>query len=278
MQACLHPAGQASLRDRIRIDPVKPTRSPLLRVLSVLFLFATWGVASAPALAQDSGQEEPGPINTERPSFSSSPLTLPKGFWQIEAGFEASETGDLDAQSFPNSLFRFSLIERLELQLFWSGYNWNGGDASAVNGYTDAEIGLKWQVTDSDAALAIGLYGGMTLPVGDSALTSDDYDPKIGLFWAHDRSGLFGAITDTYVDSEHLLETGLGIGFSVFSGTSSFLELQSAFPEEGSSTHTLATAVIWGMGNDAQWDINAAAGLDSDAPDWVLGAGFSIRF
>jgi hypothetical protein len=44
---------------------------------------------------------------------------------------------------------------------------------------------VKWQLNDADAKFVAGLFAGVSMPVGDSQLTSDDYDPELALFWTY---------------------------------------------------------------------------------------------
>jgi hypothetical protein len=114
--------------------------------------------------------QDPGPINTERPSFSSSPLALPTGYWQIEAGYQYTRNPGSNRSkdhTLPNALLRFGFHERLELQLNWSGYTRMISDGAETKGLKDASLGVKWQVNRADAAVVVGLFAGISLPVGD---------------------------------------------------------------------------------------------------------------
>ncbi|WP_375578552.1 transporter [Marivirga tractuosa] len=67
-------------------------------------------------------QEDSIQINTDRPGFSDYPKTIPKGYFQIEAGFSyESETVNpsdrLQLINWNNTLIKYGLIEGVELRL-----------------------------------------------------------------------------------------------------------------------------------------------------------------
>lgn len=230
--------------------------------------------------ARPVGAQDPGPINTERPSFSSSPLALATGYWQLEAGydFDYTDDGDQRQHTLPASLLRYGLHPGLELQLHWSGYQKVRGGSDNRNGIQDGELGLKWQVNDSDAVLPIGLYAAVTLPVGDQEFTSDDYDPKLGVFWSHANSGLFGTLTAVRSSGKTTFTNGIGIGFSLGGNLASFVELESGWPEGSGPSHTVNAGLTWLHANHLQFDINAGAGLNDRATDVSIGTGLAVRW
>ena len=112
--------------------------------------------------------QDPGPINTERPSFSSSPLALTAGFWQIEAGYEYTQnlgSNSSKEHTLPNALLRFGFHPRLELQLNWAGYNRMTLSGSSTTGLKDASLGVKWQIRTDDVPFVVAVFAGVTLPV-----------------------------------------------------------------------------------------------------------------
>jgi len=102
------------------------------------------GFYGSEAIAQD-----PGPINTERPSFSSSPLVLATGLWQIEAGYQLTRNGGSDSlkeQTLPNALLRFGFYQNLELQLNGVGFKQTRTGGVETDGFQDFSLGIKWQI------------------------------------------------------------------------------------------------------------------------------------
>jgi hypothetical protein len=244
---------------------------------SVYICFIMFGFCLSEANAQG-----PGPINTERPSFSSSPLALPTGFWQIEAGYQLTRNSGSDSlkeQTLPNALLRFGFYPNLELQLNGVGFKKTRADGVESDGFQDFSLGVKWQVNGSDAAIPIGLFAGVSLPVGSSEFSSDDYDPLVGVFWSHSgRLEWFGTVKAQKSDSKYSYDNAVGISFSLKETTGAFLEFHSSMPEGAGPAHNLNGGITWLLANALQVDIHGAVGLNSRASNYSVGTGIAYRF
>jgi hypothetical protein len=230
-------------------------------------------VCALPAFAE-------GPINAERPGFSSSPLTLGEGLWQIESGYQYTRVRpEQDSHSLPLLLLRYGTGARTEVQFNWPGLSWNDLGATSVNGATDASIGIKWQLTDSDAGTPVGLFAGLSLPIGDNDLSSDEIDPVMGLFWSHDgRVSLFGTALVSDFGEATTIGNAIGIGLPMRGGRSAYVEYFGQWPEGQGPQHTLNGGVIFLRSYDLQFDVHAGAGLNDRAADGFLGLGMAWRF
>lgn len=226
--------------------------------------------------------QDPGPINTERPSFSSSPLALLPGYWQIEGGYDYSRntgTSGSKEQSLPNALLRFGFHQDFELQLNWSGYSWSQSSGTETNGIKDASLGVKWQLNEADAAFVAGLFAGVSLPVGDSELSSDDYDPELALFWTFASPlNWFGTVKITDSESRYKLQNAIGINLTLAPNASAFFEYEGSYPEGKGPAHELNFGVMWLLVDELQVDLNGSVGLNSRATDYGVGAGIGYRF
>ncbi|MFC1689556.1 transporter [Pseudomonadota bacterium] len=226
--------------------------------------------------------QDPGPINTERPSFSSSPLALTTGLWQIESGYVYTRnvgSNSSKEQTLPNALLRFGFHPRFELQLNWAGYSRMTSQGSSTSGLKDASLGVKWQIIADDAPFVAAVFAGVTLPVGDKEFTSDDYDPEFAVFWTY--SGVlewFGTAKLTESDNKYKIENALGINFSLAQDTGAYVEYKGTFPEGQGPAHDLNFGVTWLLSNDLQVDLNGALGLNKRASDFTLGTGIAYRF
>ena len=73
---------------------------------NVKFLLYLSLLLALPAAAQQT-------LSSERPSFSSSPIALDAGLWQLEGGFLYSRfDSDVDGYSLPLALLRYGAGER----------------------------------------------------------------------------------------------------------------------------------------------------------------------
>jgi hypothetical protein len=240
---------------------------------------ATAVVLSAAAAGYAEGL---GPINTERPSFSSSPLALAARYWQVEAGYQFTHDDDgatLDEHGLPNLLLRYGLHDRFEVQLSSAGYTWSTLDEDYINGFQDASLGVKWQVNSSDSMVPIGLFAGVSLPLGSSEFSSDHFDPAFSVFWSWSTFlDFFGTATLGQSDGTNTLDNAVGISFSLTDNTGIFLEYLGAFTEGDGPAHELHTGITWLLAENLQVDINGGVGLNTRASDYYLGTGVAYRF
>lgn len=88
-------------------------------------------------------------INTERPSFSASPVPLAAGHLQLESGVQFTKV-DRDAEdvTFPFALVRAGLSKNVELQVGWGGYSDTEVGDQSFEGGNDVTVALKTQLTD----------------------------------------------------------------------------------------------------------------------------------
>lgn len=240
-----------------------------------LLLFAA-AVAAVPARAQDT-------INAERPGFSSSPLTLAEDRWQLEGGYQFQQvTGSVDVHTAGLFLLRYGAGPKAELQFAWGGYSRVDAGPGNVSGVTDASAGIKWQLTEDNAVTKLGVFAGLSLPVGNNDFSSNEVDPTLGLFWTHDGPlSLFGTVLLSEFDSETALSNAVGVSLPVSDrcrGCGAYVEYFGTFPEDGGPQHNLNGGLTFLQGNDLQFDVHVGLGLNDRAPDSFVGLGFAWRY
>lgn len=226
--------------------------------------------------------QNPDPISTERPSFSSSPETLANGLWQFEFGYQYSQDHDgakFDEHTLPLLLIRTGLTDRLELQFNWAGYSWMEASGRTVHGGSDAGIGLKWQLSDEDAVTGIGLFAGLTLPAGSSDIGSDEAEPVLGIFWSHtERLSLFGTTLITESDHDTVISNAIGLNIPSSGNIGGYIEYVGVAREGSGPEHSLNAGVSFLRRSDLQFDASAGIGLNDRATDFYIGIGAARRF
>ena len=133
---------------------------PLLLLLSLCVLRVLPMAASAQ------------PIATDRPDFTESTETVPRGRIQLEAGVTYERDFGEGAFSGPESLLRYSPARRLELRLELPDYT-AGGGAGTLG---DAAAGVKVALGPV-GPWGLAAIGMLTGPIGDSAVTAGGIDP-----------------------------------------------------------------------------------------------------
>ena len=224
-----------------------------------------------------------GNINAERPGFSSSPLALDYRRWQVEAGYRYQRVGSsMDAQTLPLLLLRYGAGERAEVQFSWAGLNRIDAGVRDINGSSDASIGVKWQLTDDAATTPVGVFASLSLPVGDNELSSNEIDPSLGLFWAHQGwISLFGTVLLSEFDKESTIGNAVGINLPVSDrcrGCGAYVEYFGNYTEHKGPQHNLNAGMTFLRSADLQFDVHAGFGLNDRAPDGFIGFGAAYRF
>jgi hypothetical protein len=142
---------------------------------------------------------------------------------------------------------RIGLGGRTELRVGWDGWveeeidslHPRGVDRS-VSGIGDGELGAKVKLREESGALPeMAILGGISLPVGDDELTSDEYDPSVRLAFAHTLSDWVGLsynlgaerFTEGDTFTRYLYTVALGGAFTDRLG--GFVEVFGEKPESG---------------------------------------------
>ena len=232
------------------------------------------GLASPALLLADTNE----PINTERPSFSSSPLALSPGTVQLEAGYQFTDDA-ADVQTYPLALLRLGLLERLELQVSWPGTSRVDAGRGSIDGSNDTSIGVKWQVTGDDAAVPLALFAGLSLPTGNRAFSSDSVDPSLGLFWTYTSTlSWFGTAALSESNGDTTLSNGIGITFPISARVGGFIEYVGQFGSGNGPSHAVNGGITVAPQSNFQWDVNVGVGVNDRSPDLSVGAGVAYRF
>jgi hypothetical protein len=255
-------------------------------LLALGFLFA----ASAVAQEGWSGLEDP--LVTDRPDFTESTATVPRGHFQVEGGTTVSRVEDEDSTSFGELLVRIGTGERWETRLGLGSYGRVETPGNEFSGIEDPSVGIKMRLTDDPGELgpgqpAVSLIVSTSIPAGDEGLTDDEWvpDAKLALAWElTPRFSLSSNLNYAYpVDGDdrlHQLGATLSGSLSITDRLGSFLEWYG-FSEEtadGPSTHYVNSGVTFLINNDLQVDARVGTGLNDADPDWFVGIGAGVRF
>ncbi len=104
------------------------------------FFTLVLNVCTLMALAQDEKME------TDRPGETESVFTVPKNWFQFEAGLNIQETTSTDKEYLlPTLLSKYGLTKRFELRLITT-IKKEKGDGSSFTGFEPVEIGGKWNL------------------------------------------------------------------------------------------------------------------------------------
>ncbi len=245
------------------------------------------------AVAQDGWTGLEGSLTTDRPDFTESTATIPKGHFQIEGGTTLNRAEDSDSTTFGELLVRIGTGHSWELRLGAGSYSRVELPDDTVSGLDDPSVGVKFRFTKDAEQLAPGqpaasLIFQTSIPEGDDGLTADEWVPqsKLLLGWSlTPRLSLSSNLNYAYeVDDDaerfHQLGASLSASLSVTDRIGTFLEWYgfSEETEDGPSTHYVNGGVTYLINNDLQVDARVGTGLNEADPDWFVGIGAGVRF
>jgi hypothetical protein len=256
------------------------------QVLTFLVLFFSLSIA----FAQDNN--DLGDLITDRPDATESPNTMPVGFLQWETGafFVKEESGSVQtkATTFNTSLFRYGLLENLELRL---GFNFTEVTTS-INGVESADLlsGLEPLLVGAKISIAkengwmpeLGLLGHVYLPLS----AGSDYRPEttgvdFRFSMGHtlsERSSIAYNIGAQWGDDspEGAYVYTIAYGYSIGSGFGIYGELYGDLPEDSESNHYWDAGFTYLVSPDLQLDATVGGAVNADQKI-LVSAGFSYR-
>jgi len=256
-------------------------------------------------------------IDTNRPSFTDSPLVVPKGSLQFENGtlyshFQHGRT----SYDIPETEVRLGLLKHTEFQMFvpnWfllhtvgsSTVGLSGNPSvpvlehmagSTVNGVSDlGEAGFKQEIHLPIKGLNLAVIGGVNIPTGRPLISTRGPGPVIRAPWTKSLTKNWSA---GGMQSIVLLDNGRDVQWQNFwLLCRAFGERTSAFVEYGgfytrnssyavaprSSRRFILPANIMHFGlvrklnKNNQVDLQFGFGLDRTAPAAFVGVGYSLR-
>ncbi len=223
-------------------------------------------------------------INTDRPTQSASAIVLPKGAFQLEAGFLSERPNSkIDAFNvqYVNALFRFGLLEGVEIRLTqnYLGYHTTG---SKVNGMSPTTLGTKIHLlNENDGLPQISIIGQITLPNGSGFFQAKKATQELRFNFQNtlsDRLSL-GYNLGVAWDNDGLVSlytAVLGISFS--DNLTFFLEPYGFLAKDTPHDSRFNTGLIYVVSDNFQLDISAGNGLTKRAPDYFVSFGAAVLF
>lgn len=248
-------------------------------VLAMLLAACTTAVAA-----------DDGSIASDRPGFSDGPLTITRGRTQIELGYTRTETGDLEEQSLGELLLRIGWTEIVELRLEIGSWVRVDGPGVDLSGSEDLSLGCKIRLSDPLPAGSrlpqVAVLLATTVPTGSEELGNADAQPsvKLALAWELDaKTSLWSNVGYARLgesgDRFGEISASLSLGRTLTDRLGGFVEAYALNRQEGhGDDQVLNAGVTWALSKDSQLDFRAGTGLDSDGPDFFVGAGAAWRF
>jgi hypothetical protein len=272
-------SGSIMARTALAFACAPPTIGKRAAILAMLLLYH--GTLSAKADSCTSSKDE---IITDRPDVTNSSVVIPAGSLQIENGVNLSARDGDRVIDGTNTRLRFGIANCLEF-LVDTPTNFANVGNPQNSGFSDAAPALKWQISPVPGKVDLSAVFGTALPTGTANIAGPGAQPYLQFPWSWElRSGwgLSGMFTEFFRPSDpiskRVTETTFVIEKKVTERASLFVEYVGDYPESGSPAQLLNSGGLYRLGPNQQLDFHVALGLNHNAPSYIVGVGYSVRF
>jgi hypothetical protein len=223
-------------------------------------------------------------INTDRPDVTNSSVVVPAGSLQIENGVNFStRAGDRFVDG-TNTRLRAGIANCLEFLVDTPTYFANLRSPEK-SGFSDVAPALKWQISPIPGKADLSAVFGVALPTGSAGIAGRGPQPYLQFPWSWElRSGwgLSGMFTEFFRPSDpaskRITEATFVIEKKMTERASLFVEYVGDYPENGSPAQLLNSGGVYRLTPNQQLDFHVALGLNHNAPSYIVGVGYSVRF
>jgi hypothetical protein len=239
------------------------------------------------------------PIQTDRPSFTAAHTLVPKGWVQVESGYQFTynRNGGLltNSNQAPQLNLRVGLADWVEWRTLWAGvetvgeHTLNGGLHRFETSSANMQTGFKFRATKENGLIPqSALITTLFLPTGSASSGTGHVSPLVAYIycWSLAEPWTLTGSTGTVLarhGNEGVDESfqSVVLGQEWSDQLSSYAEWYVVNNQDasGSSTpHTMDAGVLWRPLSNIQFDWRAGFGLNNSADDFFTGVGFSARY
>jgi hypothetical protein len=151
-------------------------------------------------------------------------------------------------------------------------------------GFTDVIPAIKWQISPEPGKFDLSVTAGAGLPTGAKRIAGPGFQPYVQFPWSReleDGWGLSGMVTEFFRPSDSpstaTSEVTLVIEKKLTEKTSVLVEYVGDYPDQSSPSQLLNSGIVYHLTRTEQLDMHLAFGLNRNAPDYIVGFGYSFR-
>lgn len=225
-------------------------------------------------------------LSADRPDTTESPVTVDAGHYQIEASvIDWGRESGADTYTMMSTNIKAGLTERTDIQLVFDSYVRDESGGSAVDGFGDVTMRLKWNLWGNDGGeTALALFPFVKIPTG-TALSNDEWEGGLIVPFSMDLAEGWGLGLMAELD---LVDDGAGshefefvhtavLGRDLTESTGVFLEYIGVAAEDRYEA-SAAAGLTWLLNENLMLDCGGRVGLNDEAEDIGLFTGFTVRF
>ena len=230
---------------------------------------------------------------TDRPNFTESSETVPRGLVQLESRVTLARDGDIRAAAIGEALVRIGLAPRGEVRVGLNSYAVERAGGMTARGLQDMSLGAKVKLveggTTGSLKPTIAVVAASSLPTGASAFRAPKLQPEVKLAgawtisdrlsfssninyaWVRERSATYG---------EPSASASLGIGLTDRVG--SYVEYYGFYPrtDDAPRTHVADGGLTFAVTHNTQldWRLGSQLRRTSAGASYFVGVGFARRW
>jgi len=227
------------------------------------------------------------PIQPDRPGQSHSAYLTPKGYFEMEHGFNITDTDPGFVYSYPSSTWKYGVNDNFEIRLNTDYVTIQKEPNPDLNGFKPISAGFKTKLTEQHGILPkIAFIGEMTFPgIVDAELETTYFSPLLVLTFQHHVSDFLsisydaGAVWDGETGEPNFLYS-LEPSINITDRLGLFAELYGSTPQrqEGDLELRADAGITYLIGNDLLLDFSAGQGITEEAKESFIELGLSYRF
>jgi len=219
---------------------------------------------------------------TDRPDFTESGVSVPRGSIQIEGGVTWERMSDKRrVVSGPEALVRYGLGSRMEFRVGVPDYVLNGDESGAG----DASLGTKLELGSRIDAWDLAGILTVSIPTGDDPYSSREVDPYLIIAAGRKLSNLWSLGAQFSAgypkrNDERAFDLGgtLVLGGDLSETSGAFVEIAADFPDNEAAVVSFHTGFVVLLSEELQVDVHTGFGLTDPSSRVFSGAGLSARF
>ncbi|MFP4092286.1 MAG: transporter [Cyclobacteriaceae bacterium] len=249
-------------------------------------------------MALHTSAQEVRPMATDRPGLGSdAPITVPKGYLQLEAGFQMDRdrttTGTMEVDEiawvYPTSLFRYGILDNWEFRVSFDlltveSQLINRDLRSVERGVSPLNLGTKVSITEEQGWIP---YMSVQLSLSIASTGSEDFRTRFTqptIIWLMTKSitdkldltiNLGSSWEDDLPAATYSYAASFDMSLQEKLGT--FLEFYGFMPEAGPNMHLVNYGLTYLLNPALQLDVSSGVGLNREATDYFIGLGLSGR-
>lgn len=235
--------------------------------------------------------DEPSLV-TDRPDFTESAETVPRGGFQLEFGYSFSKDGDIEAHGLGELLLRAALGGHAELRVGLNSWVREDGPAFSGDGVEDSYLGAKFRLAeapDQPGGLrpGVALLVGSSLPTGSEKFGEDRFQPDATLALAWDlteRTALSSNIGYAYASEDdkgfNELSGSLSLGYGLTDDVGCYIEYYQFIHTEDvhDDPGYINGGLTWLTVENFQLDWRAGYQVAGDGNEFFTGIGATWRW